>query len=86
MQRFMEDAGSGGHSGPEEAKEAKAEGGPQQILESNPLIAAAMAQLQASAVQQVRVLVFTWRVPSTSLFSTLNYASHPYLATPHPYK
>jgi hypothetical protein len=58
MQRFMEDAGSG-HSGPEdtkeatEAKNAKAEAGPQQILESNPLIAAAMAQLQASAIQQV---------------------------------
>ena len=76
MQRFMEDAGSG-HSGPEDTKEAKAEAGPQQILESNPLIAAAMAQLQASAVQQVRVLVYTWRVFCTSLFSRQDITPQP---------
>jgi hypothetical protein len=75
MQRFMEDAGSG-HSGPEDSKEAKAEGGPQQILESNPLIAAAMAQLQASAVQQVGGLVFTWCECPVLVFSVVRMLHH----------
>ncbi len=77
MQRFMEDAGSG-HSVPEDTKEAKAEAGPQQILESNPLIAAAMAQLQASAIQQVgsTSLYMVW-VSCTSLFNRQNAAPHP---------
>ncbi len=69
MQKFMQDAG--GQPGPHTNKEGPpggrpmaaspkmgrpAAGSPQQILESNPLIAAAMAQLQSPILKQVRLI------------------------------
>ena len=50
MQRFMQEAG--GQGGQPDSGEGQL-GGPQQILETNPLIAAAMAQLQPPALHQV---------------------------------
>jgi hypothetical protein len=52
MQRFMQEAG--GQVGQQERHEGQGSTGrPHQILETNPLIAAAMAQIQPAALTQV---------------------------------